>query len=389
MPDALPAEGTYDVTVEQGDDAGNTGTAQRSFRYDTTAPAVSLTAPAPSSRMADATPTFSGTAGNAAGDANTVTVRVYTGTGTTGTPVTLAAPRSGTSWSVDATPALAPGTYTVTATQADDAGNSTTTASRTFVVDTAAPAVTLVTPAADSSSTDTTPTFSGAAGTAEGDLSAVRVKVYAGAVAGGTPVRTLDTTATAGSWTVDAAPALPVGVYTAQAEQGDSAGNTGLSGTRTFNVAAEQVVDPPAGNDPPPAGDTTPPVTTPPADTQAPGAAFGAMKTGTFLVKGFLALAFTLDEGADVTGEILVSAKDAKKLKLTGAKTSAASKYVRLGQAHKVLPSGKQTLKIKTSAKVRKRLKKVKKLKLTLRLTVFDTAFNKRVVTKAVTVKRP
>src|SRR5262249_34167766 len=38
-----------------------------------------------------------------------------------------------------------------------------------------------------------------------------------------------------GAWSVDAA-ALPDGTYTAQAQQTDAAGNTGLSTTRTFTV---------------------------------------------------------------------------------------------------------------------------------------------------------
>ena len=91
------------------------------------------------------------------------------------------------------------------------------------------PAVTLVNPADGSTTTDSTPTYDGSAGTAAGDSTTVTVKIYAGATATGSPVQTLTTTQSGGSWTVDGSPALGDGTYTAQAEQSDSAGNTGQS----------------------------------------------------------------------------------------------------------------------------------------------------------------
>src|SRR5439155_11539099 len=69
--------------------------------------------------------------------------------------------------------------------------------------------------------------FSGAAGTAVGDSSTIAVNVYSGTTASGTPVEVLTATATAGSFTVNAAPPLADGTYTARAQQGDAAGNTG------------------------------------------------------------------------------------------------------------------------------------------------------------------
>jgi hypothetical protein len=316
-------------------------------------------------------------------------VRIYTGATATGTPVSISATRSGGSWSVEPGSALAGGTYTVTATQADDAGNSTDTAPRTFTLDTAAPAVTLDAPAAGSSSTDTTPTFSGLAGTAGGDVATVRVKIYAGAVAAGTAVQTLTATPAGSAWSADAAP-LAVGVYTARAEQLDDVGNLGLSAARTFSVAAEPVT-PTTPTDP---GPTSPgePTPSPPADTQAPTGTFGAVKATTFLTTGALTFGLQLDEAADVTGELLVSAADAKKLKLAGAKTSqatmAGAKYVRIGQVHKSLAGGASQLKLSVAKALRARLKKATKLKLTIRVTLLDTAMNKRVVTKTVTAKK-
>jgi hypothetical protein len=85
-------------------------------------PALTITGPASGSTVGTATPTLTGTAGDAAGDAGSVTVRIYQGPLAVGAPIqTLAAPRSGTSWSTTTQP-LAPGPYTAQATQANGQG---------------------------------------------------------------------------------------------------------------------------------------------------------------------------------------------------------------------------------------------------------------------------
>src|SRR5919202_1481448 len=107
------------------------------------APPVTLTQPADGSTTADATPTFSGDAGTASGDADTVRVKVYAGTDLLAAPVqTLTATRSQGSWSVDASDPLADGTYTARAEQSDAAGNLGRSAARTFTVNGVAPGVT-------------------------------------------------------------------------------------------------------------------------------------------------------------------------------------------------------------------------------------------------------
>ena len=70
------------------------------------------------------------------------------------------------------------------------------------------------------------------------------VRVYAGATPTGSPVQTLTTTrdGATGAYSVTASPPLPDGQYTAQASQGDAAGNTGTSNTRTFTVNGPPVV---------------------------------------------------------------------------------------------------------------------------------------------------
>jgi Bacterial Ig domain len=94
-------------------------------RTDNTPPAVSLTSPANGSSFTDSTPVLSGAAGDAAGDLSDVFVNVA--------GQTLRTTRSGAAWSLE-TPALAPGTYTATASQADASGNTGSSGPVTFTV---------------------------------------------------------------------------------------------------------------------------------------------------------------------------------------------------------------------------------------------------------------
>ncbi len=260
---------------------------------DTTPPAITLTAPADGSSIIDTRPTFSGMAGTAAGDSRIVRVKVYAGVGTGGTLVqTLTVARAceapysveatsplelGTVTAqadelqhgehvhhrrarvrqrvaggrtglprgqqlIEATSLLAPGTYTAQAEQPDVAGNIGFSTANTFTIttstpDTTPPAVALAAPVNGSSTSDTTPLFSGSAGTAPGDLTTVTVRVFAGTGAGGTILQTLTATrASDGSYSVEATSLLALGTYTAQAEQTDIAGNTGLSTANTFTI---------------------------------------------------------------------------------------------------------------------------------------------------------
>jgi peptidoglycan/xylan/chitin deacetylase (PgdA/CDA1 family) len=107
---------------------------------DTTAPTVSITSPAGGSTSTTSTPTVSGTGGTAPGDKGNVTVRVYQGSAPSGTPAQTrsAAIGSGGAWSTTLGQ-LADGTWTVRATQGDDAGNTGTSNAVTFTVKAAAP----------------------------------------------------------------------------------------------------------------------------------------------------------------------------------------------------------------------------------------------------------
>jgi peptidoglycan/xylan/chitin deacetylase (PgdA/CDA1 family) len=238
------ANGTYTAQAQQGDAAGNTGfSSANTFTVsagDTTPPTVTLTQPANGATVATATPTFSGVAGDVPGDSSTVTVNVYSGPTATGTPLQTLTTTSqaDNSYSVTATSPLANGTYTARAQQGDAAGNTGFSSANTFTVsDTTAPTVTLTQPANNASLTTATPTFSGVAGNAPGDSSAVTVKVYSGSTATGTPVQTLTATRQAdNSYSVTATTSLSNGTFTAQAQQSDAAGNTGSSSANKFTI---------------------------------------------------------------------------------------------------------------------------------------------------------
>lgn len=91
---------------------------------DIAPPAVTLTAPAPGSFTQETAPIFAGAAGTAAGDEATVTVRLWEGSDTSVAPMqTHVALASAGLYSVPASPALAPGSYTVQAEQRDAEGN--------------------------------------------------------------------------------------------------------------------------------------------------------------------------------------------------------------------------------------------------------------------------
>ena len=112
------------------------------------------------------------------------------------------------------------------------------TAPVTVTADGVEPAITLATPEDGSSGSDPTPTLAGVAGTASGDLAHVTVEIWSGATTDGEPIRALTATrdGATGEFSVDAAPALDDGTYTARARQSDAAGNSGRSAPRTFTV---------------------------------------------------------------------------------------------------------------------------------------------------------
>ena len=238
--------GTYTVRAEQQGTGGTGYSETRTFIVDTVAPIVTLdtvVTPTLQSR-----PAFSGTAGaigltdTTAADSTTVTVKVYSGSAVGAVPArTLTTTRSGTSWAISQSDwtaaglaALPDGTYTAQAEQTDGA-NVGVSAARTFVVDTTAPAVTMTVPAASSFTNDQTPTFSGGAGNATGDVSAVRLTVRNAA---NTAVINdqLTSRPTATTWSFTPSANLPAGEYSASVTQQDAAGNAGSSAVISFTI---------------------------------------------------------------------------------------------------------------------------------------------------------
>jgi subtilisin-like proprotein convertase family protein len=157
---------------------------------------------------------------------------------------------------------LSDGPHTFAVRAIDPVGNVGAPATRTWTVDTAAPAPVISTPANGSITDDATPLVSGTGGTAQGDEGVVTVKVFVGTLAAGLPAQTLfvPRDGASGAWSVETP--LADGTYTVRAEQADSAGNVGSSLPATFRVdAPDPTPSPPPGTDPPrPRNDPPPPV---------------------------------------------------------------------------------------------------------------------------------
>ena len=117
--------------------------------------------------------------------------------------------------------------FSVTAT--DNVANSSGAVAGSVTVDNIAPTVTLTAPANNSFTNSTTPTFTGACSTGDGNVT-VTVKQ------GGSNVQTPSGACSSGSYSVTSSPALTESSYTAQASQTDAARNTGTSSTNTFTV---------------------------------------------------------------------------------------------------------------------------------------------------------
>lgn len=130
--------GTYTARARRPIDAGAVQLSNaRTLVVDATAPRVTITKPREGRRLETATTRIRGRAGNAPGDAMTVTIALYRGAAAQGEPVrTLTATRRRSRWRVTAVPALPDGQYTALATQEDAVGNAGTSAPRTFTVDT-------------------------------------------------------------------------------------------------------------------------------------------------------------------------------------------------------------------------------------------------------------
>jgi large repetitive protein len=208
----------------------------RTFVIDTSAPAVKLEAvPALSNNT---TPTFTGTAS----DTPAVTVSVYAGSATSGTPVATAAGSvaAGSFTSAATSPALGTGSYTAVARQPSSIGNPTGESNKvSFAVNTNPPTVKIEALAARINSVN--PTFSGTVVDNEAKVEPVTVHIRE---AGKTSdVATATANVASGKWTSGA---LTSGLakgrtsYEAFATQPSSLGNEeGKSNVIAFVVDTE------------------------------------------------------------------------------------------------------------------------------------------------------
>jgi hypothetical protein len=339
------ADGTYTAVAEQSDDVGNHhATGAVTFRIDAHAPAVALTS-TPAARSNDAAPAFAGTAGTAAGDTPAVSVRIFSGPAASGTPVASfeATVDDGGRFTARAAP-LPDGTYTTTITQTDSSGNASSASPATFTVDTAAPALTLTTPAAGGQAAPTA-AFAGVGGTAPGDGAVVTVTVHAGDTTGGALVQTIPVTRDPanGSYSATSPFALAAGTYTVVATQADDVGNSGSTTARTFTVGAG------GGGGETPGVDRVAPVL---SRVSLSATRFAVTKTRTVLtaakaLKRGTTIRYTLSEVATVKLTITRAGKTKAINTLTRRSKKGANRIAFSGRiAKKALASGRYTLRL-------------------------------------------
>ena len=246
--------GTYTVQAEQSDAAGNIGNSLAvTFKIATeltleTTPGTSGFAQRKEGRLATGpTPSFTGTADTADGTKIVVTIfRIVSGEPQE-VPPPMTVTRSGARWKAGPFSALADGIYLV---RVEQEGDEEGTVEEEFTVDADAPHITLSSPANGSATSSTSQSVGGSAGTAEGDLPEVTVRLFAGSTIGGSQVGSKSVGVSGATWSA-AFEGLSPGTYTAQAEQSDDVGNVGQSEAVTFTLTAPPAPVAPATASPP------------------------------------------------------------------------------------------------------------------------------------------
>ncbi|MGN5186549.1 Ig-like domain-containing protein [Aeromonas veronii] len=212
--DATIAEAGFDTdnpadTAPIGDALGG----EDEILFDGVPPSITVNAP---DNTNDTTPTITGTTDAPAG--STVTLVVTDANGNQQTLTAIVQP-DGT-FSVDVITPLAEGSYTVTATVTDPAGN-TGTATDDGSVDVTAPVITVDAP---DNTNDTTPTITGTTDAPAGSTVTLVVTD-----ANGNQQTLTATVQPDGSYSVDVTTPLAEGSYTVTATVTDPAGNTGTA----------------------------------------------------------------------------------------------------------------------------------------------------------------
>ena len=238
VPTSLP-EGDYSVTATATDGAGNSASVtENGGNIDTTAPSITIDT---QGLGIDATPSISGTTDLNAGD--TVSISVTDNAGNTQT-FTATVQNDGT-YSADVPADLAEGSFSVTVTATDDAGNSATAIDNNGVIDTAAPTITLD---AQGLTNDATPTISGTTDLAAGNTVSISVTDSLGNTQTFTAIVQAN-----GSFSADVPVDLAEGDYTVEVTATDDAGNqnTAVDNNGTVDTTPPVInLDPVAsGND--------------------------------------------------------------------------------------------------------------------------------------------
>jgi hypothetical protein len=235
-------DGLYTAQASQGSSVGVGTSAAVSFRIYNAAPALTLAAPAAEPLLTGA-PTLTGTASTAAGASSTVTLVAYPGASSNATPVGSygGAVSAQGAFSIQVSPALADGQYTLVASQTLAGGGSGFSAPVTVEVKTAPPALTITGPTAGASVAQDAVSFGGAAGDGYGDVGEVDLTLYRGSSTAGRALGTQAVTPDGGSWESGWAAELALGIYTVRAQQHDIAGRV-TTVTRTFIVVPTPAV---------------------------------------------------------------------------------------------------------------------------------------------------
>ena len=223
-PDVPDGQWSYTETPLLGSWRGPESIRGPLVTVDTTAPAPTISSAA---ATADRTPTLTGRAGRARGDASRVVVELLSGGRSLGrrtVPV-----RQG-QWRLTVGPLTPQRSYTAVVRQQDSAGNEGQTRAG-FVLDTVAPRVNLA--------PVHWPVLAGTAGAVaasartSADATTVAVQLFSA----GRLVTTLTAPRTGSHWSVSGA-GLASGSYTARAVQRDAAGNVATSRSRAFSIDA-------------------------------------------------------------------------------------------------------------------------------------------------------
>jgi hypothetical protein len=211
---ALP-EGLYAVAVSAVDNAGNSATSSAILTIDRTAPVVTITS------------------GPANGSLTNVTSATFTFTSDAPTACALDGGTYTACSGSFATSSLSAGTHLFAVSASDDAGN-TTTVTRSWSVDNAAPILKEV--AIATTTTDTTPTY-------------VFSSSKAGSIAYGGACSSVTTLATVGDNTISFNQLLPGTYSNCTLQVTDSAGNiSNLLQVSTFTILAFAPPPPPSGD---------------------------------------------------------------------------------------------------------------------------------------------